>query len=173
MTRKLLLAVLLILIGTIVPNHALAQEPSWEQMANLPTWTMPVLRGSQFTKDYLLSTRLNPFLLHGDFNGDGVIDIAVLVTRRRDKSQGIAVLHAGASQPIILGAGHAIGNGGNDFSWMGAWTVYPKGPVGKSVYEDGPPPQVRGDFLFVEKLESASGIIYWDGSAYRWYQQGD
>ena len=51
--------------------------------------------------------------------------------------------------------------------------VYPKGPVDKSAYEDGPPPKVRGDILFVEKLESASGVIYWDGSAYRWYHQSD
>jgi hypothetical protein len=35
------------------------------------------------------------------------------------------------------------------------------------------PPVLRGDALYVEKTESASAIIYWDGSTYRWYQQGD
>jgi hypothetical protein len=172
MTIRLLLAVLL--IGPIVYNRASAQEPSWEEIQDLPMWAMHVLRGPQFNKDYLLSTRLNPFLVQGDFNGDGAIDIAVLITRRGDGRRGIAILHAGARQPIILGAGHAVGNGGDDFAWMGAWSVYPKGPVHQSVIEhQGPPPQLRGDALVVEKLESASGIIYWDGTAYRWYQQGD
>jgi hypothetical protein len=172
MTIRLLWAVLF--FGAVVYHHAAAQELSWEEMQNIPIWAKPVLTGPEFTKDYFLSTRLNPFQLQGDFNGDGVIDIAVLTTRRSTGAQGIAVLHAGASQATIIGAGHAVGNGGDDFSWMGAWSVYTKGPVHQSVYEgQGPPPQLRGDAFLVEKLESASGIVYWDGTAYRWYQQGD
>jgi hypothetical protein len=32
---------------------------------------------------------------------------------------------------------------------------------------------LRGDGLLVEKTESASAILWWDGARYRWYQQGD
>jgi hypothetical protein len=27
--------------------------------------------------------------------------------------------------------------------------------------------------ILAEKQESASGLIFWDGKQYRWYQQGD
>src|SRR5262249_28582304 len=109
----------------------------------------------------------------GDFNGDGVNDIAVLITRREDGNRGIAILHAGASQPIILGAGQAVRDGiVGDFYWPGAWSVYPKSPVGQNAWDD-PPPKLRGDALLIIKPEAASSILYWDGVAYRWYQQGD
>jgi hypothetical protein len=35
------------------------------------------------------------------------------------------------------------------------------------------PPVLRGDALMVVKLEAASAIVYWTGSEYAWYQQGD
>ena len=69
--------------------------------------------------------------------------------------------------PIVVGAGRAIGNGGDDFSWMDAWSIETRDTRGKSA------PALRGDALLVQKLESASGLIYWDGSTYRWRQQGD
>jgi hypothetical protein len=102
---------------------------------------------------------LNPFLLQGDFDGDHRLDLAVLVTRRDTGARGIAVVHAGAPRAVVLGAGHALGNGGDDFTWMDAWSVQPKPP--------------DRDALLLEKLESASAIVYWDGAAYRWKQQGD
>ncbi|HKY71880.1 MAG TPA: hypothetical protein VJL88_08160 [Nitrospira sp.] len=162
-----------LLLGPAVYKNTWAQEPAWEQIASMPVWASSIFTGPAFLDDFMLSSRLNPYLVYGDFNGDGALDIAVLIRRRSDGFQGIGILHGGDTKPIILGAGNAIGNGGDNFDWLGAWSVYPKGPVEKSVYEEGPPPQIRGDLLFVEKLESASGLIYWDGSAYRWYQQGD
>jgi hypothetical protein len=151
---------------------AAAQEPSWEQNQSIPAWASEVLEGPEFTKDYALSTRLNPFLVQGDFTGDGRLDFAVLLSQRKTGARGIAVLHAGSTRPVVLGAGHALGNGGADFSWMNAWSVYPKGPVSRGA-DAGPPPDLRGDALLVQKLEASSAIIFWDGTSYRWYQQGD
>jgi hypothetical protein len=59
-----------------------------------------------------------------------------------------------------------------DFNWMDAWQIYPKGPVEKGVGE-GNPPVLKGDAILAIKTESANGLIYWTGAAYRWYQQGD
>jgi hypothetical protein len=55
---------------------------------------------------------------------------------------------------------------------MDVWQVYPRGPVEEGV-EAGPPPKLRGEALLVEKSESASALIYWNGKRYVWYQQGD
>jgi hypothetical protein len=32
---------------------------------------------------------------------------------------------------------------------------------------------LKGEAILVVKLESSSGLIYWDGKKYQWYQQGD
>ena len=56
---------------------------------------------------------------------------------------------------------------------MDAWYVYPRGPVGRNAFDAGAPPTLNGDALMVIKTEAASGIIYWAGTAYEWYQQDD
>ena len=145
---------------------ALAAEPTWQELQNLPSWASPVFGEQRFASTYALSTRINPYFLQGDFNGDGRLDVAVLVVQKRTMQQGIAILHAGSMTPIVVGAGREIGNGGDDFSWLDAWSVSARDTRGKNA-------PARADALLVQKLESASGLIYWDGSAYRWRQQGD
>lgn len=151
---------------------AQAGEPSWEQRQSVPRWAAASLESEAFSLKYVLSTRLNPFLVQGDFNGDGRIDLAVLVEHKETGAAGIAIVHAGAAGPLVVGAGTPLGAGGRDFSWMNAWQVYSRGTVHQGAVSD-PPPELRGDALLVKKLEASSGIIYWDGSSYRWYQQGD
>jgi hypothetical protein len=144
-----------------------AREPTWQELQNLPSWAGSILGEQRFTSTYALSTRINPYFLQGDFNGDGRLDVAVLVERKATAQQGIAILHAGSMNPIVVGAGREIGNGGADFSWLDAWSIEARDTRGKNA------PALRGDALLVQKLESASGLIYWDGTAYRWRQQGD
>ena len=69
----------------------------------------------------------------------------------------------------ILGAGTAIGNGGDNFEWMDSWEIYSKDRMasGTSVTK------LRGDALLVSKSEAASALIYWNGKRYVWLQQGD
>lgn len=158
----------ILLAGNIVSGA----EPTWQEQQNLPEWAVQALRDKAFDSTYTLSTRLNPFFLHGDFNGDGRLDLAALIVHKTTGQQGIAIVHAGAKSPLVVGAGRAVGNGGANFDWLDAWSVYVKQPVqpgatGKKA------PTLRGDTLLVQKLEASSALIYWDGNAYRWYQQGD
>jgi hypothetical protein len=150
----------------LLPQLAAAQPPSPAQARSIPEWAAPAFESAAFAKQYAPTTRLNPFLVQGDFSGDGRLDVAVLVARRGDGAEGIAILHAGAREPIVVGAGRALGNGGDDFAWMDAWSVVPKDAGDRSAPR-------RGDALLVEKLEAASALVYWDGAAYRWRQQGD
>jgi hypothetical protein len=120
-------------------------------------------------KEYALSFRVNPFHLHGDFNGDGKADTAVLVKRRSTGKVGIAIINGATDKVTILGAGTAIGNGGDDFEWMDSCEIYSKDRMasGTSI------PKLRGDALLVGKSEAASALIYWNGKRYVWLQQGD
>ncbi|SRR6266542_4856898 len=123
-------------------------------------------------KKYEVAFSMNPFYLRGDFNGDGQIDVAVLVKQRSTGKSGIAIVHGGTSKVTILGAGAAIGNGGDDFEWMDTWRLYSKNsaaPRGDATNV----PHLRGDALLVGKREAASALIYWNGKRYVWSQQGD
>jgi hypothetical protein len=138
--------------------------------ASLPPEAAKALAMFPQTTRYALTARLNPYYLQGDFDGDGATDTALLIIEKATGKQGIAVVAGG--QVMVVGAGQAFGNGGDDFAWMDAWYIYEKGTVEQGAFE-GTPPKLRGDALMVIKTESASGLIYWSGRAFAWYQQGD
>ncbi len=149
-----------------------AAEPTWQEQQNLPSWALVILEEKGFASTYTLSNRINPYFLHGDFNGDGKLDVAVMIVKKDSGHHGIAIVHAGLSTVSVVGAGQSIGSGGNDFSWLDAWSLSARQPVQPGA-SGKKPPVLKGDALLVQKLEAASALIYWDGMAYRWYQQGD
>jgi hypothetical protein len=107
-----------------------------------------------------------------DFNGDGEMDVAVLVKQRSTGKLGIASVHGATNKVSIVGAGVGIGNGGDNFDWMDSWQVYAKARAAHAAGESGVP-RLRGDALLVSKSEAASTPIYWNGKRYVWFQQGD
>ena len=159
-------------LALLMSGSASGREPTWQELQNLPSWAQSIVGEQRFASIYALTTRINPYFLQGDFNGDGRLDVAVLIEHRQTAQQGIAVLHAGAPNAIVVGAGRAVGNGGADFAWLDAWSISPRNPIPPGTRRTDSPP-LRGDGLLVQKLESAGGLLYWDGAAYRWRQQGD
>ena len=152
-----------------------AQSPSASAVAqgrDLPESVQRVMRNSSFGKNYEVSFHMNPSYLSGGFNGDGKIDVAVLVKQRSTGKLGIAIVAGATNKVAILGAGIPIGNGGDDFAWMDSWQVYSKGRAAHAEGETGTP-RLRGDALLVSKSEAASALIYWNGKHYVWLQQGD
>ena len=74
---------------------------------NIPTQLQPAVDARAFKASFEVGTWLNPFYLRGDFDGDGLADYALLVTRRNDGKKGIAVWLSTKHQsgPTIIGAG--------------------------------------------------------------------
>jgi hypothetical protein len=142
------------------------------QSHNIPEAIERAITNGRLPKEYDVSFRVNPSYLGGDFNGDGKIDVAVLVTQRSTGKLGIAIIHGATDKVAILGAGVGIGNGGDDFEWMDYWQVYPKDRVALGSSETTVP-RFRGEALLVGKSEAASALIYWNGKRYVWLQQGD
>jgi hypothetical protein len=168
--RQLFLSVLLVStpVAAVGPD-----DLDFVTASSLPPPVWAALRAdSERLSPYVLSARLNPYYLQGDFNGDAHVDTAILVNERATGKAGVLLIHGPAGPGIVLGAGKTFGNGGDNFSWMDAWHVYPQGTVERGAGE-GEPPQLRGDALKLSKTESASGIAYWTGREYAWYQQGD
>ena len=125
-------------------------------------------------KNYTINKELNPFFLRGDFNGDKKIDYALAVIELKTNKKGILIYHPATKTVFRLGAGKQIPNGYNldDMNWMDAWHVYDKKEIEQGVTGQKPP-KLIGEAIYAFKLESSSGIIYWDGKEYKWYQQGD
>jgi len=138
-------------------------------LSDIPEVINRAIANASLAKDYELSFRMKPFYQRGDFNGDGKIDVAVLVKQRSSGKFGIAIIHGVTNKVTILGAGTSIGNGGDDFDWMDSWKSYSKGRVAGGTSA----PKPHGDALLVSKSEAASALIYWNGKRYVWLQQGD
>jgi hypothetical protein len=150
-----------------------ADAPLW----NLPRSLQTVVVSPTFKAAFDVGTWLNPFYLRGDFDGDGFPDYAVLVKQRSDGKKGKAIWLSSTpnSGPKIVGAGMKSRTGGgdsDDWSFFDSWQVYGKRNVLQGA-GDGKPPRLVGEAILIEKTESASGLLYWDGKQFRWYQQGD
>src|SRR5262245_30144850 len=162
--------VLLLLISLIGARGF--QSLTFQQEYSVPEWVQEITKQPAFEKSYVLDAHLNPFCHRGDFEGDGKPDFAVFVREKSSHKIGIAFFHRGTGKYYVLGAGHNIANHGDDLSWVDAWVVFERGAVSQGA--DGtPPPKLRGDALLIFKTESASAILWWTGTEYRWYQQGD
>ena len=155
----------LIAAGLFAAGAAGAQAPADQTLIreSLPAWGRRVLNAPPFAAQYILESRLNPFFQQADFDGDGKLDLAVLIVEKGSGKHGVALLRRSAAAPVVVGAGRDFGNGGDDWRWMDVWRV-----------EDGRPTRgkLRYDLL-VEKSESGGGRIVWDGLAFRWKQAGD
>jgi len=147
-------------------------SPSPGAISDLPDAIKKALTNGSVGKEYDLSFRINPSYLEGDFNGDGKMDVAVLLKERSTGKLGITIVHGTTGKLTILGAGIGVGNGGDDFEWMDSWQVYSKTRAGHASDETSVP-RLRGDALLVEKSEAASALIYWNGKRYVWSQRGD
>jgi hypothetical protein len=154
-------------------ESAQSQAPDTHtQIPDIPKAVKKAMTNGSLSNAYELAFHLNPFYLRGDFNGDGKIDVAVLVKQCLTGKFGIAVIDGVNNKVRILGAGTRIGSGGDDFQWMDTWQVYSKTRAAHATGETGVP-HLRGDALLVEKSEAASALIYWNGKRYVWSQQGD
>ncbi len=150
---------------------------NWVHSMNIPLWIKKIIDSEEFGYKYSVSFHINPFYLRGDFNGDDRPDIAILIKEKKTDKSGIAVIHYGGNEIFILGAGRRWPgecrlSSCDNFEWMDVWTVNRRGKVGQSAHE-GKPPVLKGEAILAEKSESANGLIYWNGSEYLWYQQGD
>ena len=154
-------------LAATVAVEAQEASPEWLARQRLPDWVQEAVVRPGFEQRYTFDLQMNPFVLQGDFDRDGRQDAAIWVRDRRSDQAGIAIVRRAGATLAVIGAGtDLLGTGAYDFSRMDIWRVvaaadYPKAGIRS------------GDLLYVEKSESAGGLISWDGTQYRWTQFGD
>ena len=76
------LAALLLCFGSCSTAHSIVPQ------VQLPSWAEQMWLTLSRSSNLQLSTRLNPCMWRGDFNGDGRADLALLVTQMKDARLG-------------------------------------------------------------------------------------
>ena len=165
---KTILCILLMLAQAAFVQGRQTGSP---QTNSIPESVTKIFKTSGLDRQYDFSSHLKPSHLTGDFDGDGKPDIAILVRQKSGKI-GIAVCHSSTNRVLFIGAGTEVGNGGDNFDWMDIWDVTPKATAARKVGKAAAA-LLKGDALHVEKSESASALVYWNGKRYVWRQQGD
>ena len=154
----------LVIITLIISSALIAvAEPRLNQ--TIPDDVQAVLKKQSLDKRLEVSTKLNPFFLHGDFDGDGKSDTAVMVKDKTTGKIGIAISHSTTNKVFVVGAGMNLGNGGDNFDWADTFKLYLKKKIAGG-------PVMKGDGLIISS-ESGGGLIYWTGTRYAWRQHGD
>ena len=145
------------------------------EIENIPDEILMAVEGKRFASSYNVDGTMNPFYLRGDFDGDGKPDYAIWVKSKADSKTGIAIWLSSKRDFVVLGAGvpfKAAASVETNLNFLNTWQVYGKRTVERGV-DSGTPPHLQGEAILVGKTESASGLIYWDGTHFKWYQQGD
>lgn len=170
--HRLLQAISLAAASVVANSHPL-EELSFTQSSSIGSDVRAALTRTGVLEGFVISAHLNPYYLHADFDGDGRRDTALLIRHKMSEKRGIAVLHSSDGGVHVIGAGVSVGSGGDNYDWMDAWHVVARGPIEKGPHNDAPPPTLEGDALHVIQTEAASGLVFWTGSEYEWYQRAD
>jgi len=110
---------------------------------------------------YSFSNRINPFYQRADFDGDGKLDFAILINRRRQKKLDRFVPFRNR-RDIILGAGNH-----SETRRKLYLDGLLEGLRKRESFQEPPHRETStgpiGDALLVGQSESSSAILYWTG----------
>lgn len=130
---------------------------------------------------YTINTNKLPFYLKGDFFGDEINDLVVLVNDNKGTTKIVIINYAKENKVHILGDENDPFNM-NDYSWIGVFRKATKGEVLWSNYEgdfvdfkDVPEnKKIRLPYssLYMHASESCGGgFVYWKDGKFNWLQQ--
>jgi hypothetical protein len=171
---KILLATFILIIVQLACQ---APRPS-------ETWYQKSIKENKLYDKYSIDSLFKPSSFEADFNGDGKKDIVFQISDKVTKKRGILILHDGGTKFYIFGAGKKFGNGGDDFKWLDAWSLYTDKNASETVFDEE-----TGDILGSKEITLsnpglmifelsdgsplAGGIIHWSNNKYHWIHQGE
>jgi len=177
--KQMRILTILLFLTYLTANGQTDEYKYWVLTQRLPNWAILRLNDLKIDDNYKISDYMNPFYLEADFNGDKKLDIAFTIIEKDSHKKGFIIIHQDTNDYFVIGAGKDFGNGGDDFNWMDIWKLHRELQAHELTYkEDGDIDDskdllIKSTGITVEKSESASGLIYWDGEKYKWAQTSD
>ncbi len=135
-----------------------AQGPS-RVASGIRAWADSALMEAGVQGRYDLTSELNPDLRWGDFDGDGLLDIALAIVEPGGRRRGLLIIHRLDRSVHIVGAGRPLGNGKDELPVLAAWGV-------ERLHS-------HRDALRVDGSGDVHGWIIWNGRAYVWVQDSE
>lgn len=172
---------ILVIISLFVSISIFGQTENkyWLLEQRCPNWALKTFKVLQLNESLNISDFVNPFYFEEDFNGDSMLDIALLVEHKESLKKGILIIHGKTDDYSIIGAGEKFDNRFSDISWMDVWKVYRSSTSNQLTYkenmdiDDSILISVHNPCLEIKKTESSSGLIYWNGKSYKWSQKSE
>ena len=147
-----------------------------DQVEPLPNWADHQF--NQMRSRYYRLLQVEPTYLIADFTGDKVEDIALFVNRISDDKGGVVFLFKN-DEPIIVGAGNQFGAGGDDFKWADSWTIFDEKVTFEMTFKENgdvlgnKEVQLEHPAISITVDEGSGGLIYFNGTEFKWIQQSD
>ncbi len=120
----------------------------------IPAWADSALVAAGLGSRFDLTSSVGPTVGWGDFDGDGLLDVAVGIVDQGGRRRGIAIVHRIDESVHIVGAGQPVGDGTDDLARETTWSV-----ARLRSHRDG---------IRVVTAWHGSGWLVWDGRSYAW-----
>jgi hypothetical protein len=132
-------------------------------------------------KDYTINQSKTPFYLKGNFFGDSINDIAVVLKDSQGTTK-VAIINYGQKTKVHLLGGENDPFNMTDYSWLGIFQKINRGEALWSNYEDdfidyedvpeSKKVRLNYDALYMHASESCGGgFVYWKNGKFNWLQQ--
>ncbi len=172
----------------IEPQVYLADTPladtsslvSEKKVSQVPAWVFDKMKSIKLDETYQVADFTKPNFVEGNFNGDDLKDVAVLISNKKTSEKGLLILHNGNNKEyFVYGAGIEI-QGMKDLDWIQIFERIPKGETVAETLVDEKSGDIIGsdslnsvklknDGIFLHVAESeGGGIVYWDKDKYKW-----
>jgi hypothetical protein len=171
MIKISILLLTLIFPSLVYPNeHGCSdRDKEFSNRSSAPEKLWVLIKKAGIQEDYTLGIcGLNPWYLTGDFNNNGQYDFALLLRQRSKENETRLAVIWDTGKVVFLDRDKKL-----QYPSIEAWHIYPKCEKVLLGAEEGTPPILEGDGIMIYKLESSSSLVYWNGTRFTYYWQGD
>lgn len=137
---------------------------------------------TQAVSSIKLDLTVNPYYLRGDFDGDGLMDLAIALRGATDDTKSATGICPGKGSAVLLGSlakGHIINNDIAESVPSAGWAVVSRGELLQILRLSRPPQQRvyglrkkfvqgKGEIIYVPYEDGEGAILYVNGH-FEWY----
>ena len=131
----------------------------------LPHWTLSTFEKPAFKNRYDFDTKINPFYLNLDVDGNNTTDFAAVVVERSSGRRGVVILTYETDSVQVFGAGNHKTLGGSNWNWLVGWKAEERLTAGSGVKKN------VGTALILFTNKGSANWMYWDGKEWEWVAQ--